>query len=162
MKTCFLCKQSKPLSDFHNRTSSKDGKQGMCKMCNIARVKAWQTNNPEKHEINWKRSTANRNWFQHKAKQYNIDMEELEKMFEGANGVCNICKQAPDRWLVIDHCHNSLKIRGLLCERCNQALGLFKDSPEVLSTAIEYLNNDLTHNEYKKPFHTRKAYTGVW
>lgn len=41
--------------------------------------------------------------------------------------------------LVVDHCHSSGKVRGLLCHNCNRALGLFQDSMSSLTRAIEYL-----------------------
>lgn len=41
----------------------------------------------------------------------------------------------------VDHCHETGQVRGLLCNLCNQALGLFKDSPELLARATAYLHN---------------------
>jgi hypothetical protein len=41
--------------------------------------------------------------------------------------------------LAVDHNHNTGKIRGLLCMTCNRALGLFKDSPELLEKAKQYI-----------------------
>lgn len=41
--------------------------------------------------------------------------------------------------LHVDHCHQTGKIRGLLCQKCNMALGLLNDSVEILETAIRYL-----------------------
>ena len=159
MKKCYRCKKKKSLLDFHKRKDSKDGRQGTCKKCNIARVKQWQSKNPEKHAINWKRSTENRNEKVRKAREYNIKLEELEELFELSDGICSICKQPPTRWLVIDHCHGSLKIRGILCERCNQALGLFKDSVSSLKAAVEYLESGpLVYNEFEPLPRSRTKY----
>ncbi|WP_051723712.1 endonuclease VII domain-containing protein [Micromonospora chokoriensis] len=41
--------------------------------------------------------------------------------------------------LVVDHCHGSGQVRGLLCQDCNIAIGCAKDSPEILRAAITYL-----------------------
>lgn len=41
----------------------------------------------------------------------------------------------------IDHCHKTGKIRGILCQKCNNALGLLEDSKEILSSALRYLGN---------------------
>lgn len=46
--------------------------------------------------------------------------------------------------LVVDHCHSSGEVRGLLCHNCNRALGLFKDSRENLLNAVEYLEGATT------------------
>lgn len=40
---------------------------------------------------------------------------------------------------VLDHCHATMKIRGILCTSCNRGLGLFKDSPDILNSAIKYI-----------------------
>lgn len=74
--------------------------------------------------------------------------EDYEKLFYLQNGVCAICfepqtmKQANGKGikrLVLDHCHNTNKIRGLLCHHCNVSLGSFQDSIEILQSAIKYL-----------------------
>lgn len=74
-----------------------------------------------------------------KAKKYGIEVDELVRLLDAANGVCTICSGPPHRWLVVDHCHTNGHIRGILCERCNQALGLFRDNVETLQSAIRYL-----------------------
>ena len=43
----------------------------------------------------------------------------------------------------LDHCHKTEKFRGWLCHLCNRALGCFKDNPETLKKAIDYLNREL-------------------
>lgn len=122
----------------------------MCRECNSARVKKWQADNPERHIENWKRHTANKDSVVAKARQYNISYDDLTGLFDAAAGVCQICNQEGDRWLVIDHCHQSMRIRGILCEKCNQALGLFRDSVGNLERAIEYLEKEpLEYSEYE-------------
>ncbi len=150
MKTCVKCKQEKNLKEFHNRKSAKDGKQGSCKVCNIGKVKKWQVDNPEKHIENWQRLSEKRDQMVLKARQYNIDVSDLRAIFEDAKGVCQICKKPPRRWLVIDHCHNSSSVRGVLCEMCNQGLGMFKGNIEALEGAIEYLQKDTKHRKFSK------------
>lgn len=74
-------------------------------------------------------------------RKYGMTLEEWDALFEEQCGGCAICKQPLEavKKLVIDHCHNSSKVRGLLCSNCNTGLGLFKDNPESLQAAIEYL-----------------------
>lgn len=151
MKRCARCGVEKPLDEFHNKVESKDGKQSQCKLCNNKRVKEWQAANPKRHRENWKRHTLNRNSLVRKAREYNIDFEELQTLVNNANGFCEICKREPIKWLVVDHCHDTMLVRGILCERCNQALGLFADNPEYLENAIKYLSKEpLVYSPYKK------------
>jgi len=77
---------------------------------------------------------------------YGIDLAKYQEMLLAQNGVCAICFRPETsvvngkiKPLAVDHCHNSEKIRGLLCARCNQAVGLFGEDINVLSNAIEYL-----------------------
>ncbi len=66
--------------------------------------------------------------------------DEYEAMLEAQGGVCAICKQKPKASpLAVDHIHGTDEVRGLLCNLCNPALGLFKDDPERLEAAIKYL-----------------------
>lgn len=55
------------------------------------------------------------------------------------HGICPICKV--DSKLVIDHDHKTGAIRGMICRKCNLGLGYFKDSPDALKRAADYLNS---------------------
>lgn len=146
-KTCRDCKIEKELTEFHNRTGSKDGKQNRCKICNISKVKKWQKDNQERYIEGWQRQTEKRKLegplSKKRANKYGLTVDELSSLLDDANGLCTICKNPPHRWLVIDHCHRSNEVRGVLCERCNQALGLFKDDIDTLENAIKYLNKEI-------------------
>ena len=80
-------------------------------------------------------------------RKYGITLIEYHKMLEEQKGVCKICGKpstAKDRYggvkkLHVDHNHKTGEIRGLLCVKCNQAIGLFGESKEVLQNAIFYL-----------------------
>ena len=72
--------------------------------------------------------------------KYGITSEEYAAFVEQQNGVCAICEQ-PDRRIGVDHDHATGKVRGLLCNHCNRALGSFGDDPERLAQAIRYLNS---------------------
>ena len=41
--------------------------------------------------------------------------------------------------LVVDHCHDSRRVRGLLCAECNSAIGYFRDNGRALLAALDYL-----------------------
>lgn len=89
-----------------------------------------------------------RNWLR---KNYKLTLEEYQELFGRQDGKCAICKstgfqlcQNQRQLIVIDHCHSSGKVRGLLCHNCNRALGLFKDSVSNLQNAILYLEGATT------------------
>ena len=52
---------------------------------------------------------------------------------------CLLCGIKTEK-LVIDHCHKTKRVRGLLCHQCNSGLGHFKDNTEFLLKAVEYLS----------------------
>ncbi|MES2225529.1 MAG: endonuclease VII domain-containing protein [Patescibacteria group bacterium] len=62
-------------------------------------------------------------------------------LFERQRGLCGIC-QNPMKRPVLDHCHKTMVVRGLLCSNCNIGLGQFKDKPELLSKAIKYVSEN--------------------
>jgi hypothetical protein len=68
--------------------------------------------------------------------------EEYEAAFVSQKGLCAICGRPPiSVRLSADHCHETGKLRQLLCRKCNAALGLFHESPSLLLIAAEYLIN---------------------
>lgn len=73
-------------------------------------------------------------------RQYGMTLEEYESMAQEQGGVCKICCGPPtSRGLVVDHCHKTGKVRGLLCSTCNTALGQFRDDLWTLYRAVSYL-----------------------
>lgn len=146
-KLCKYCGVEKYLSEFHNRKTAKDGKQNKCKPCNIEKVRTWQNENETQYVETWQKQVEVRKkegaFSRKRAQKYGLTVEELKKLLEDANGLCTICRNPPHRWLVIDHCHRSNEVRGVLCELCNQALGLFKDDISSLENAIKYLNKEI-------------------
>lgn len=78
----------------------------------------------------------------HLKKTYNITLEDYKLMFTDQEGVCKICKKLEDkRMLSVDHNHQTGKVRGLLCHRCNTGIGLFMEDVFVLEESIRYLKN---------------------
>jgi hypothetical protein len=75
---------------------------------------------------------------------YGLTREQFDEMIVRQDGRCAICRNSLDpesRDLHVDHCHFDKQIRGLLCGRCNTGLGLFRDDPDVLKVAAEYIIN---------------------
>lgn len=73
---------------------------------------------------------------------FGITLADYNTVLSAQGGVCAICGKTPEqnkRRLAVDHCHNSNKVRGLLCGNCNRGIGYFKDSIQFLQTAIKYI-----------------------
>ncbi len=73
--------------------------------------------------------------------KYGLTREDYELMVETQCNACAICERQFSDTLkpVVDHCHTTNKVRGLLCNNCNTVLGMAKDEAKVLSAAIDYL-----------------------
>ena len=78
---------------------------------------------------------------------YGITAEDYYDMLSSQNGQCAVCKSEEVKnsrissgKLFIDHCHDTGKVRGLLCSKCNHAIGLLNDDVDLLRKAIDYLN----------------------
>ena len=85
-------------------------------------------------------------------RKYGISLADYDILLNKQDGVCLICGQKDlDKFLAVDHCHETGRIRGLLCNGCNSGLGHFKDDPELLKRAILYLGKCL-----ETPRHSRQ------
>ena len=72
--------------------------------------------------------------------KYGITPELKQVLVENQDGLCLICNHTINSTTcATDHCHKYNFVRGMLCRTCNSALGLFKDSPEILRRAADYL-----------------------
>ena len=75
---------------------------------------------------------------------YGVTLEQWNEMFQAQGGRCAICgthQCSTKKSFSVDHCHKTGKVRGLLCQNCNTALGKFKDDEELLHSAIRYLGS---------------------
>lgn len=73
---------------------------------------------------------------------YGITRDELDAMLEAQGHRCAICggeRNGPGTRLHVDHCHKSKRIRGLLCAKCNTAVGLLDDDPDRAAALAAYL-----------------------
>ncbi len=160
-KTCRICGDTKPLGKFYRMAGMRDGHRNECKACNlaakrrryaddpakyIAMVKRWQQANPErvnayhrKNNARPERKRALRD--QYYRRTFGISADEFDELLEQQGGGCAICGKRPKRVasLHLDHCHDSGDIRGILCLSCNQAIGKFRDDPDLLERAARYL-----------------------
>lgn len=72
---------------------------------------------------------------------YGISLEDYGAMLEAQGGVCRICRKecASGMRLAVDHCHQTGRVRGLLCGKCNTGIGQFSHDLALLKSAIAYL-----------------------
>jgi len=121
-KKCSVCEELLDRSEYHRRAQSFDGLSSSCKRCN------------------WKNDMR---------KQYGLLYEDYLEIFRKQGGACAICRGAEDEGrrnrLSVDHCHYTKKVRGLLCSSCNLGLGKFRDDPQRLQAAADYLR---THGKH--------------
>ena len=115
------------------------------------RQATWRAANPERAREHWNKSNRKRlanpehlAWKREDAmrRAYGIGMAEFEQLLAAQHGACAICggpSNGPGKRFHVDHCHDSKRIRGLLCGKCNTLIGLADDSPERLRRAAIYL-----------------------
>lgn len=74
--------------------------------------------------------------------RYGLTLDEYQMMFDAQHGECKICLQTQEGELLsVDHCHETGRVRGLLCRQCNRALGLFYDDYDMMFRAAAYLRD---------------------
>lgn len=139
-KRCSRCHQIKPLSDFAKRSNRAIGVVSRCKQC-LRETHPYRPYVPGKYPITSEVARS-----KNLKKNYGITVEEYDAMLASQGEVCKVCKGPPlgkGRYHV-DHDHVTGKIRGLLCHKCNVALGMVRDNVEHLKALIAYLEEELT------------------
>jgi hypothetical protein len=134
-KQCTKCGETKSLFSFHKRPETKDGRRKDCKLC-FAKASAKRWANLEEKERQRRNKKIRLKY------NYNLSPEEYDKLVEDQDGKCYICGNEANyngKPLYVDHCHDSGKVRKLLCQHCNSGLGMFRDNPELLIKAADYL-----------------------
>lgn len=133
-KQCPVCKTTE-----HPKAESKGH---LCKPCANKRSTKWNKENPDKLRD---RSIK---------KKYGLSFEKYQEMFEAQDGKCKVCKHPETdidkrnqtiKFLAVDHCHTTGKIRGLLCRKCNISLGIINEDIETLKNMINYLKESYGH-----------------
>jgi Recombination endonuclease VII len=116
---CPSCERAVALEDFGRSSYTPSGLASYCKAC--------------------KNAASSNAYFYRK---YNLTQPELQELRDAQDDRCAICNAPEPEHL--DHDHFSGRIRRLLCQRCNQGLGLFRDDPYLLRMAALYID---THRE---------------
>jgi hypothetical protein len=125
VKWCPGCGAWKPTDGFPRNRRTNDGFAVYCKHCHNARGR----------ETRERLYGGSRHW--HLTRRYGIGAKDVDRLIAEQGGVCAICgRPAPEH---VDHDHATGVVRGVLCFNCNGGLGQFRDAPEFLAAAIEYL-----------------------
>ena len=86
--------------------------------------------------------------------KYGLNQENMEDMLSACDSSCEICHVRFEAVGLnkrnVDHCYKTEKVRGLLCTRCNHALGLFRDNPYTMLAAIRYLLKSIDLEVYNE------------
>lgn len=78
----------------------------------------------------------------HLRSRYGITIDQYEEMLQRQGGLCAICHIAHEK-LVVDHCHGTGRVRGLLCNTCNAGIGYLQDDPLLVFRAVSYLSGEV-------------------
>lgn len=141
MRMCTVCKTAKPFEDFYDGLKSKKQRystnkkylHSRCKECDHARVRIYHKDN--------KQRLRKQMLIRHRFREYGLTEEQYNNMVLSQNNLCAICNNpSKNKALAIDHNHKTGEVRGLLCQNCNLAIGLFKENIIIFNKAIEYLS----------------------
>jgi hypothetical protein len=144
-KRCLACERTKPLSEFYVRVDRNRSRgwqvTGRCKLCEMEHQRA-----KRRLVIGHDRRGRPINCIslKHAKNKLGIGRHEYEALLNCTNQ-CQICGETLDpgkREPHIDHCHETGRIRGLLCSKCNPLLGMARDSADILRRAAAYLESD--------------------
>jgi len=126
-RKCKYCDKEKSTDDFFTKF--------MCKRCRTTR----------KYDINkvWKKKNKEKIRFDNLRYTYGITEEEYNSLFTTQQGRCKICgrhQSELESKLCVDHNHKTGQIRGLLCKKCNWALGLLNEDIQIINSMLEYID----------------------
>lgn len=123
-KRCRTCGETKPSAWFGSKPTNSDGLRSRCNQCRTL----MERKPPEEITARSRQALCTK---------YGITWERFTEMLESQQRQCAICKRSIRR-PVIDHCHKTGRVRGLLCFRCNNWLAAI-EHPGFIEQAIEYL-----------------------
>ena len=141
-KKCTVCKESKSVTEYYKDSRSKDSYSYRCRDCEKkARIK-YRKGSRESYLKSVRKN--------YRKRVYGLNEEAFKEIWLKQGGKCPVCekeltdelgtKHLPSK-AVIDHCHDTGKIRGILCTMCNKGIGLLGDRRETIVKALKYLTN---------------------
>lgn len=154
VKRCTKCLEPKPVTEFPWAPARRGvARDSRCRQCISAAMRERYQAAPEKAKARASARYAEiqadpeRRWLHSlrvSAYHLGLDADAVVARFEGHGGLCDICGEPPavrHARLFIDHDHGTGELRGLLCHNCNTAIGLLRDSSDLLEQAAVYLED---------------------
>ena len=164
MKRCRICNETKSFDAFYRMKEIRDGYRNECKACNLAaraakyasdadmqtrarsRAKQWRIDNRERFEATRKAYVASGRYSassrrSHLKRTFGMTQDGYEARLREQGGGCAVCGRPPKpgKSLHVDHDHETGRVRGLLCFKCNAALGQLDDDLERIEAALIYV-----------------------
>ena len=143
MKLCKKCENEKPIEEFPNAKGYKDGHHPWCRSCRAEYQRNYNKTYPRKKDKNARRT--------HVFRKYGLTPERYDEILQAQGGVCLGCGRNPSdstREFAVDHDHSCCPgkescgecVRGILCGKCNSALGMVDDNIQTLTNLVSYLS----------------------
>jgi len=140
---CSRCMDYLPETDFYKDSRGINGLARRCKRCHSQ--KSYESRKKTLNTLSKRRAYHRKRTLA----KYNINETKFDELLSAQEYRCAICKNVSTQWwnnesnkgLVVDHNHKCGHVRGLLCDKCNSALGYFEDNIEYLDSAKKYLLN---------------------
>lgn len=112
---------------------------GLCVACY---GKAYRKRNPTANKeatARWRRNNPDKIYAKHLRYRYGLTVDGYYQLLKQQNYSCKLCGATPINHPVVDHSHATEKVRGIVCQRCNNAIGLFEGYQDVIGFVPEYL-----------------------
>lgn len=133
IQICNVCNIEKPLSDF-SKDKNRPKHRKTCKRCRTQKANTEEKRKKHAEYLKKRRKEqpdlVRQQWERH---VYGVCKEDLGKQ------ECSICGST--QRLCIDHCHDTKIVRGLLCTKCNAAIGMFDEDIDKMISAIAYIKS---------------------
>lgn len=146
-KRCSRCGKEKPLDEFPKHPKCGDGHTGVCKSCRYDTIKKHrETGGGRKKNTEGQRRYRKTDTYRNTRllRLYGITLEEWQILYDKQKGCCIVCEKHQaelTKPLCVDHCHETNKIRGLLCSPCNLSLGFLKEDRNIALRLVDYIDS---------------------
>ena len=151
MRTCSKCKEPKADTEFAVRDNSTGRLHAQCRKCQSDYRKKHYEDNLDKYKRkarSWSKSNPMNGAYtkvkKHYAGTYSEFVSEVKALRRDCGNKCCVCgddESKLSRRLCIDHCHASGRLRGLLCDSCNLALGKLRENFSIVMRLADYVKN---------------------